>query len=139
MTGVQTCALPICDPVFNEAGAYLNSIYFAQFRPPAGANKPTGAALDFINKHFKSWDNFKTDFETEAMKIQGSGWIYLAKNGTIKTIKNHQIKNDIVLLVDWWEHAWALDYQADKQGYLKNTWRIVDWSVINIRLEGGTA
>ena len=68
------------------------------------------------------------------MTIQGSGWVYLARNGKIKTITNHAIRQDIILLIDWWEHAWALDYQANKRKYLKNIWRIINWSVINDRL-----
>ena len=52
----------------------------------------------------------------------------------IKTIVNHEIKNDIALLVDWWEHAWVLDYQHDKGKYLDNIWRIIDWEVVNARL-----
>jgi superoxide dismutase len=68
------------------------------------------------------------------MGIQGSGWVYLAKDGKIKTIVNHEIKDDIVILVDWWEHAWALDYQVDKKGYLNNQWKIMDWSTINTRI-----
>jgi len=68
------------------------------------------------------------------MKIQGSGWVYLATDGKIKTIKNHEIKMDIVFLVDFWEHAWALDYQADKKSYLKNIYKIVNWNVISARV-----
>jgi superoxide dismutase len=37
-------------------------------------------------------------------------------------------------LVDWWEHAWALDYQWDKEKYLDNIWKIIDWDVCNERL-----
>jgi len=122
------------DPDFNLAGATLHSIFFSQFKPPAGSNKPSGKTIEFIEKNFKSWEEFKTLFEKEAMSIQGSGWVYLSTNGKIKTIKNHQVKNDVVILVDWWEHAWALDYQADKAKYLKNIWRIIDWEVINILL-----
>jgi len=122
------------DPEFNEAGAYLHSIYFSQFQPPKSTNKPDGEILNFIEKHFKNWDKFKKDFEETAMKIQGSGWVYLAKNGSIKTITNHQIKQDIILLIDWWEHAWALDYESDKQKYLENQWKIIDWSIINAKL-----
>jgi Fe-Mn family superoxide dismutase len=126
------------DANFNEAGAFLHDIYFTQFKPPSGANKPTGLSQKLIEKYFKSWEDFKEDFEKTAMGIQGSGWAYLSKSGSIKTIKNHQIKNDILLLIDWWEHAWALDYQADKQRYLKNIWRIIDWQVIDKRIsEGG--
>jgi len=44
---------------------------------------------------------------------------------------NHEIKKDIVILVDWWEHAWALDYQSDKKSYLKNQWTIMNWEHIN--------
>ena len=52
----------------------------------------------------------------------------------IKTIKNHEVKNDIVLLVDWWEHAWALDYQSDKSKYLDNIWRIINQDIVNDRI-----
>jgi Fe-Mn family superoxide dismutase len=119
------------DADFNEAGAFLHNIYFAQLKQPEGSNRPYDAILQFIEKHFKTFDSFKNEFEKKAMKIQGSGWVYLARDGEIKTIVNHEIKNDIVLLIDWWEHAWALDYQADKKSYLSNIWKIIDWRVIN--------
>ena len=122
------------DPEFNEAGAFLHDKYFTQFRPPKGTNTPVGKSLEFINEHFGSWTKFKEAFEKTAMGIQGSGWAYLARNGEIKTIKNHQIKMDIILLIDWWEHAWAIDYKADKAGYLANQWKIIDWDTINQRL-----
>lgn len=122
------------DPDFNEAGAFLHEIYFTQFQKPSNSNKPDGTASELINKHFKSFDKFKDTFEKEAMKIQGSGWIYLSKSGEIKTIANHQIKQDIVLLIDWWEHAFALDYQADKKKYLENQWKIINWNVISSRV-----
>ena len=121
------------DSDFNKAGAVLHNIYFGQFITP-GNFKPFGATENFINKHFDSFDKLKDEFEKTAMSIQGSGWVYLSYSGKLKTIKNHQIKNDILLLIDWWEHAWALDYQADKVKYLKNIWRIINWSVINNRL-----
>jgi Fe-Mn family superoxide dismutase len=119
---------------FNEAGAFLHSIYFSQFTSPTGSNKPTGAVLALIEEHHTSWDKFLETFEKTAMGIQGSGWVYLAQDGKIKTITNHAIKNDIVLLIDWWEHAFALDYQADKKGYLNNQWKIIDWDFVNTRL-----
>jgi Fe-Mn family superoxide dismutase len=123
------------DADFNKAGAVLHNVYFSQFKSPGSSNRPYGASEEFINKHFSNgFSSLKEECEKVAMAIQGSGWVYLARNGQIKTIKNHQIKNDILLLIDWWEHAWALDYQADKAKYLKNIWRIIDWSVINDRL-----
>lgn len=125
------------DPDFNEAGAYLHDLYFSQLKELENGNKPDGASLALINRKFSTFDKFKDAMEEEAMKIQGSGWIYLSRSGDIKTIKNHEIKKDIALLIDWWEHAWALDYQANKAQYLKNFWRIIDWEVVNRRIYGG--
>jgi Fe-Mn family superoxide dismutase len=125
------------DADFNEAGAFLHAIYFPQLQPPKLGNKPHGASLDLINRRFSNFPQFQKDFEEQAMKIQGSGWIYLSRSGEIKTIKNHVIKKDIALLIDWWEHAWALDYQSDKGKYLKNIWRCIDWETVNRRIYGG--
>lgn len=119
------------DADFNEAGAFLHNIYFAQFKEPEGVNRPYDGILLFIEKHYKTYDLFKEQVESVAMKIQGSGWVYLARDGSIKTIRNHEVRNDIVLLIDFWEHAWSLDYQADKKSYLKNIYRIIDWRIIN--------
>lgn len=121
------------DRSFNEAGAFLHSIFFSQFRSPR-SSAPKGMILDLMNRHHTSYVDFKKNFKEEAMKLQGSAWIYLSKSGQIKTIRNHAKRTDIALLVDWWEHAWSLDYQADKAKYLDNIWRIMDWDAINRRL-----
>jgi Fe-Mn family superoxide dismutase len=122
------------DADFNEAGAYLHNILFPQYKKYTGSNPPTGAALEFINKHHKTFDNFKEKFSKTAMGIQGSGWVYLARNGEIKTIVNHQTRSDIVLLIDWWEHAFQFDYGSDKKKYLENQWKIIDWDIVSARV-----
>ena len=119
---------------FNRAGSFLHNKFFPQFRSPRGGNQPRGAILELIESKFKTYDDFREQFEQAAMKIQGSGWVYLSTAGDIKTIANHAVRTDIAVLVDWWEHAWALDYKSDKKRYLDNIWRIMDWSVINERL-----
>lgn len=122
------------DDQFNRAGAYLHNIFFPQLKKPSGSNNPTGSSLEFINKHFDNLENLKSLVEKTAMSIQGSGWVYISTKGKIKTITNHEIKNDILLLIDWWEHAWVLDYEHDKSKYLKNIWKIIDWNIINDRI-----
>jgi Fe-Mn family superoxide dismutase len=119
---------------FNRAGNFLHNKFFPQLRPPKGRNLPKGPVLALIEEKFRDFDGFKADFKEAAMKIQGSGWAYLSTAGDIKTIPNHQVRTDICVLVDWWEHAWALDYQSDKEKYLDNIWRIIDWNVCNERL-----
>jgi Fe-Mn family superoxide dismutase len=118
---------------FNRAGSFLHNKFFPQLRSPKAANRPRGAVLTLIEEHFKTWEDFKQAFEEAAMKIQGSGWVYLSTSGDIKTIANHAVRTDICMIIDWWEHAWS-DYQWDKQGYLHNMWRIINWDVCNERL-----
>ena len=123
------------DDNFNYGGATLHNIFFAQFKPPS-ATRPFGASLELIESKFKTFDNFKEEVEKVAMAIQGSGWVYMDIRGNLKTIRNHEYndKMKIALLIDWWEHAWSLDYQSEKAKYLKNIWRIIDWSIVNNRL-----
>lgn len=121
------------DKDFNYAGVFLHNLWFTQFREVRNNNKPNGPIFSFINKHFGDYDGFKEQFEVEAMKIQGSGWVYLAYDGKIKTIKNHEVRDDILLIVDWWEHAFVLDYGSDKKKYLNELWKIINWNVVNTR------
>lgn len=120
------------DPEFNKAGALLHNVWWPQLRSPKSPNYPKGISNDFIDKHFGSFDDFKGQFNDIAAKIQGSGWCYLAKDGSIKTIANHKWRNDIILLIDCWEHS-ANQYEIRKD-YLKKIWRLINWDVINDRL-----
>lgn len=119
---------------FNRAGSFLHNKFFPQLRAPKGANRPRGAVLELIESNFKTYEDFKIAFKESAMKIQGSGWIYLSTSGTIKTIPNHQVRTDICVLVDFWEHAWALEYKWDKEKYLDNIWKIINWDVCSERI-----
>ena len=123
----------IGDRDFNYAGVFLHNIWFDQFREVRIINKPNGPIANFIEKHYSTYGEFQERFEEIAMKIQGSGWVYLSNKGDIKTIVNHEVRDDILLLVDWWEHAWILDYGSDKKEYLKQLWKIIDWNKISTR------
>lgn len=118
------------DKDWNKAGAELHNIFFAQFKTPDGTNNPEDNNLEFINKHFGNFTDFKAEFKKAALELQGSGWVYLTNGGKIKTIKNHAIKSDIKLLLDMWEHSYLLDWASDKEKYVDNFWKIIDWTKI---------
>lgn len=126
------------DADFNYGGAMLHNIFFANLMPPKASNKPKGPSKILIDDIYGDFDGFKAAVEKDAMSIQGSGWVYMDTAGDIKTIRNHEYRKSmkIALLIDWWEHAFALDYQQDKAKYLNNIWRIIDWEVVDIRLQG---
>jgi len=122
---------------FNYGGAMLHNLYFENLIPPQAANKPKGRSQEVIDEEWGSFDKFKEAVEKEAMAIQGSGWVYMDYSGKLHTIVNHEYKKSmkIALLIDWWEHSWFTDYGPDKAKYLKNIWRIINWEVVNQRLE----
>lgn len=124
------------DPKFNYGGAMLHNLFFGNLRTPAAGNKPNGISKELIEKKYDNFDKFKEAFEKEFMAAQGSNWIYMDYSGKLHTIHNHEFEKsmEIALLVDAWEHAWALDYQQDKSKYLNNIWRIIDWQIVNDRL-----
>ncbi len=122
------------DPKFNTAGAYLHNLFFPQLKPPVDDNMPEGSSDALIKSAFGSFQKFQEEIKKIAMKIQGSGWVYMDTSGKIKTIVNHEVVPNIALIIDWWEHAWALDYQADKEKYLDNIWKVIDWKVVNDRI-----
>jgi len=119
---------------FNRAGSFLHNKFFPQLQPPKGANRPKGAVLELIESNFKTYEDFKAEFKKVAMAIQGSGWCYLSTSGQIKTIANHSVRTDICLLLDMWEHAFALQYEWNKEAYIDSFWKIVNWDVCNERL-----
>lgn len=123
------------DKTFNEAGARLHDIYFSQFQSRKASNRPTGRILDMINREFGDFVSFKKAVSEECMKVQGSGWVYVNRQGKLKQIKNHRIPSDgIVILIDMWEHAFQMDYHSDKKKYVDNLWKIMDWGKINQRI-----
>ena len=70
------------------------------------------------------------------MKLHGSGWVYLAKSGEIKTTPNQTYRTDILMPIDMWEHSF-MDYvpaKDAKKRYITNILKIINWSVINDRL-----
>lgn len=119
---------------FQIAGAKLHTLFFEQFQAPKPTNNPNGAVKTLITEKFGNVDKFKESFTKAALGIHGSGWVYLDTKGVIKTISNHKSVDNVCILIDMWEHSFITDYGADKEKYLKDIWKIINWNIINARL-----
>lgn len=119
---------------FQVAGAKLHTLFFEQLQAPKSKNNPTGTIGTLIDNKFDNYESFKELFTKAALEIHGSGWVYLSNTGIIKTIPNHKVVDDVAFIVDMWEHSFIIDYGTDKERYLKNMWKILDWETINVRL-----
>lgn len=131
-------------PLLNNAGQVLNhSLYFEQFTPyPPASNRPTGNLKEFIHFDFGNFDILKKKMEDAAASLFGSGWVWLAQEESGKlTIVNcpngeNPIQQYMTPLygIDVWEHAYYLDYQNRRAEHVKKLWDIVDWEMVESRL-----
>ena len=131
-------------PLFNNAGQVLNhSLYFEQFTPSAPANNtPRGNLKEYISFDFGNFDTLKSKMEDAAASLFGSGWVWLAQeeSGKLSILKCHNGDNPIrhrmtpLYGIDVWEHAYYLDYQNRRAEHVKKLWEIVDWEMIESRL-----
>ena len=125
----------------NAGGAYNHQIFWFMMKP--GGSKFEGEIKEKIEKQFGSFDNFKKEFVEQAKGVFGSGWLWLVQKGNkLKFIPTHNQDNPlmfdksvkILLGVDVWEHSYYIQYGPNREKYLKNFLKIVDWSYCNQQL-----
>ena len=121
--------------LFNNAAQSWNHAFFWECMAP-GAQKPEGALAEAIAKAFGDLEGLKTTFVTEGVGHFASGWAWLVyEAGQLKVISTHDAETVAdregvtpILVADVWEHAYYLDYQQDREGFLK-AWfdSVVNW------------
>ena len=131
-------------PLFNNAGQVLNhALYFEQFTPtPPGNNRPTGNLREFIHFDFGSFEMLKKKMEDAATSFFGSGWTWLVQDDTGKLSIINYANGDSPIRqrktplygIDLWEHAYYLDSQNRRAEHVKKLWDIVDWEMVESRL-----
>ena len=133
-------------PLFNNAGQVFNhAMYFEQLAPPVKVgekNLPGGTLEEAIYASFDDFETFRQRMSDAALKLFGSGWVWLVQtgNGTLKIEQyanaDNPLRHDQVplLCIDVWEHAYYLDYQNRRAEYIQKIWNIIDWEVVAARM-----
>ena len=129
--------------VFNNAAQAWNHAFFwdAMASKPAAAS---GALADAIKGAFGDLAGLKTAFVTEGIGHFGSGWVWLTadKSGALKIISTHDAECTLtldgvtpLLVCDLWEHAYYLDHQNNRKGFLE-AWfdSLANWSLADTQL-----
>lgn len=111
--------------LFNNAAQAWNHSFYWNSMKPGGGGLPGGALAAQINTDFGNYDNFKAAFKEAGATQFGSGWAWLVlENGKLKITKTPNAENPLVygqtplLTMDVWEHAYYLDFQNSRPGYI---------------------
>ncbi|MGH8178949.1 MAG: superoxide dismutase [Steroidobacter sp.] len=128
--------------IFNNAAQVWNHDFFWQSIAPNGGGTLPEPIAKRIQSTFGSVDNFRDKFVDAAVNQFGSGWAWLvAKNGKLEITTTHDADNPLtsdahaLWTCDVWEHAYYLDYQQDRAGFVKAVIEtIANWQFVGKRL-----
>ena len=111
--------------VFNNAAQAWNHDFLWHSMSPDGGGEPSGKLAGAIIDRFGNLDAFKTEFKKAALGQFGSGWTWLIHDaGKLDIFSTGNAATPItgaatpLLVVDVWEHAYYLDYQNQRDGYI---------------------
>ena len=113
-------------PLFNNAAQVWNHTFYWSCMAPGGGGKPEGDVGEAINSAFGGYDEFRKQFADAATTQFGSGWAWLADDGSgLKIMKTANadlpLKHDAkaILTIDVWEHAYYIDYRNARPKYIE--------------------
>jgi Fe-Mn family superoxide dismutase len=128
--------------VRNNAGGHANHSLFWQIMKPGGGGEPSGALAAAIEDTFGDPDQLKAQINDAGVKRFGSGWTWLAWDGTGLAVvstpnQDSPLMDDHVPLlgIDVWEHAYYLKYQNRRPDYLAAWWDVVNWDEVGRRFD----
>ena len=118
-------------------GAYLHELYFENLQ---GKAEPGAELKQALSESFGSFEEFIKDLKATALCT--IGWVVLTRSridGKLHTylLTEHHVgfpvHQDILLVLDSFEHAFALDYGTDRGSYIDTFVKNINWEVVNKR------
>jgi Fe-Mn family superoxide dismutase len=116
------------------------------------ASKPQGDLAGVIAESFGGLDQLKTAFVTEGAGHFASGWVWIAAEAggrKLQVLSTHDAEDLVtrpdltpLLVCDLWEHAYYLDHQNNRKGFLEAwfdalpNWELADRQLRAARGEG---
>ncbi len=127
--------------IFNNAAQIWNhNLFWNTLKKDSSL--PEGKLKDMIEESFGSLEEMKAEFKKQATGQFGSGWAWLVqKDNTLEIYSTPNGENPLtewgtaLLWLDVWEHAYYLDYRNDRGQYVDTFWKLVDWEVLETRMD----
>ena len=122
---------------FNFAAQAWNHAFYWDSLEPAGGGAPRGELASQVAAQMGDAAALKQALAEAANGEFGSGWAWLcvAEDGRLSVLSTTDAENPLrsgltpLLTIDVWEHAYYLDYQNDRGGYLESLLdHLVNWN-----------
>lgn len=126
-------------PIYDNAAQVYNHTFYWNSMTPNYKELDTEHELyKLVVDSFGSIDNLLDELKQKAVKLFGSGWVWLVVDESKKQLSLHSTTNANtpypiaaegipLLCVDVWEHAYYLEYKNDRAEYLDNFVKIINW------------
>ncbi len=132
--------------IFNNAGQTWNHTFYWSCMTPEQKHKPSSELIQALEQSYGSFAQFSETFKKKAIEVFGSGWLWLVKNedGTLQLVGTQNAEcplteNQIPLLtVDVWEHAYYLDYKNERNTYIDNFMKVINWEFVEMNFSKRT-
>ncbi len=113
----------------------LHEAYFASLGAQGG--RPSGTLLATIEKEWESFEKWEAEFMATGMAVRG--WVVLAYD--VNDGRLHNYVGDAhnqggmwgaipLLVLDVYEHAYFIDYGADRKTYIADFMKNLNWSAV---------
>ncbi|MGE4130437.1 MAG: superoxide dismutase [Bdellovibrionales bacterium] len=125
--------------IFNAgAQAWNHTMLWASLTPTS--TKPSSDFQALLAKSsFKTMEGLKQAFIDKGAGHFASGWVWITRGpeGHLDVISTPNAETPVpvqhtpLIMTDVWEHAYYLDYQADRKRYLDHCWSKLNWNLAN--------
>jgi superoxide dismutase, Fe-Mn family len=135
LSRLDTVPEDIRTAVRNHGGGHYNHSLFWKTLSPHGGGEPFGELAQALTAKYGSFESFVEQFNTQALGLFGSGWVWLTPELEIVTSPNQDspLMNtgvEPLMGLDVWEHAYYLDYKNKRDDYIAAWWHVVDWEFV---------
>lgn len=133
--------------VIRSFGGYNNHTAYWEGMKNKGKILLKDKLLEMIIKTFNSFEEFKNQFSKACKTRFYGGWdglyiddkdslfIYSSPNQDKPLTDNSETMGIPLLTMDFWEHAYYLEFQNKNKDYLEAFWDIINWEEVTKRYE----
>jgi Fe-Mn family superoxide dismutase len=118
-------------------------LHEAYFDALGGSGQPNGGIGQALERDFGSVERWRSEFSAMGKALAGgSGWVLLTWSQRVGRLTNQWAADHchttadgaVVLALDMYEHAYALDFGAKAAAYVDTFMRNINWERVEVRL-----